>query len=97
MTSSDQGSAPSLLSKALIAAVRGYQLTLSPYLGSQCRFTPTCSHYMMDALRLHGSLRGTYLGMNRLLRCHPWCDGGWDPVPHAVAESAPTELSNSNR
>jgi hypothetical protein len=69
------------VAKALLLAVRGYQLTLSPFLGSQCRFLPTCSHYAMDAIRVHGAAKGMWLGTRRLARCHPWCDGGFDPVP----------------
>ncbi|MBL8519566.1 MAG: membrane protein insertion efficiency factor YidD [Betaproteobacteria bacterium] len=72
---------PLPLARALMTAIRGYQLVLSPYLGSQCRFLPTCSSYAMEAIRSHGSARGIWLGVRRLGRCHPWCAGGWDPVP----------------
>ena len=65
----------------LIALVRGYRLLLSPWLGSACRFTPTCSAYALQALQDHGALAGSYLTAARLARCHPWCDGGHDPVP----------------
>ncbi|MBI1731885.1 MAG: membrane protein insertion efficiency factor YidD [Gammaproteobacteria bacterium] len=65
----------------LIGLVRLYQCTLGPCLGGQCRFHPTCSNYMLDALQRHGVLRGTVLGLRRLLRCHPFCAGGADPVP----------------
>ena len=61
--------------------VRGYQLLLSPWVGGQCRFTPTCSQYTIDALRLHGAARGSYLGAMRIVRCQPWCEGGHDPAP----------------
>lgn len=67
----------------LIALVRVYQLFLSPWLGNQCRFSPTCSHYAIEALRTHGALRGGWLGLKRIGRCHPWCAGGHDPVPPA--------------
>lgn len=67
--------------RALILLVRGYRLILSPWLGSSCRFEPTCSAYALDALQRHGAAAGTYLGAARVLRCHPWCDGGFDPVP----------------
>lgn len=67
----------------LIALVRVYQLFLSPWLGNQCRFSPTCSHYAIEALRTHGALRGGWLGLKRIGRCHPWCVGGHDPVPPA--------------
>lgn len=65
----------------LIAVVRGYRLLLSPFLGNHCRFHPTCSQYALDALHLHGALRGSWLALCRLLRCHPFCPGGIDPVP----------------
>ena len=67
--------------RLLIALVRGYQLLLSPALGAQCRFVPTCSGYALAALETHGAAAGSYLGALRLLRCHPWCAGGADPVP----------------
>lgn len=67
--------------RVLIALVRGYRLLLSPWIGSQCRFEPTCSAYALEALVLHGAGAGTYLTARRVLRCHPWCDGGLDPVP----------------
>jgi conserved hypothetical protein TIGR00278 len=65
----------------LVWLVRGYQLLLSPWMGGQCRFTPTCSQYTIDALRRHGAAQGSYLGMMRIVRCNPWCDGGHDPAP----------------
>ena len=61
--------------------VRGYRLLLKPWLGNACRFEPTCSAYTLEALQRHGAVRGSALGGWRLLRCHPWCDGGHDPVP----------------
>jgi putative membrane protein insertion efficiency factor len=64
----------------LITLVKGYRLLLSPSLGSGCRFEPTCSAYSLQALEQHGAVAGTYLTLGRLLRCHPWCDGGLDPV-----------------
>ena len=72
---------PSWPSAALIAPVRAYRYLLSPWLGSACRFTPTCSLYAIEALEQHGAAQGSYLAARRLLRCHPWCDGGFDPVP----------------
>ena len=62
----------------LLAGV--YQLTLSPLLGGQCRFTPTCSQYFIEAVRRHGAIRGSAMGLWRLLRCHPLSRGGYDPV-----------------
>jgi len=65
----------------LMAAVRGYRLLLSPWLGSSCRFEPTCSAYSLRALELHGAAAGSYLTLRRLARCNPLCAGGHDPVP----------------
>jgi putative membrane protein insertion efficiency factor len=65
----------------LISLVKGYRLLLSPWLGSSCRFEPTCSAYSLQALQAHGAAAGSYLTMARIARCHPWCQGGHDPVP----------------
>lgn len=65
----------------LIFPIRLYQWTLSPILGRQCKYHPTCSHYTVEALRTHGPLRGVWLGMKRIARCHPFAKGGFDPVP----------------
>ncbi len=70
-----------MISRLLIGLVRAYRLLLSPWLGSGCRFEPTCSVYAIEALRQHGAAAGSYLTVARLLRCHPWCAGGHDPVP----------------
>ena len=67
--------------RVLILLVRAYRLLLSPWLGSSCRFEPTCSAYALEALQRHGAAAGSYLTAARLLRCHPWCAGGHDPVP----------------
>ena len=67
----------------LIRIVRLYQLTLSPLLGNNCRFYPSCSHYAVEAIETHGSGRGSILALQRILRCHPWHEGGIDPVPPA--------------
>jgi putative membrane protein insertion efficiency factor len=72
----------SLPQRGLILLVRGYRLLLSPWLGSSCRFEPTCSAYALEALQRHGAAAGTYMTGARLLRCHPWCAGGFDAVPH---------------
>lgn len=63
----------------LILAARCYQWTISPLLGRCCRFEPTCSVYFIEAVKKHGALRGTFLGVRRVLRCHPWSPGGFDP------------------
>ena len=65
----------------LIRLVQAYRLLLSPWLGSACRFEPTCSIYALQALETHGAGLGSYLTLRRLARCHPWCAGGVDPVP----------------
>ena len=75
---SDPGSA---IQRALIGMVKFYRLMLSPWLGSGCRFEPTCSAYALTALETHGASTGACLSARRLLRCHPWCAGGCDPVP----------------
>ncbi|HEY6511614.1 MAG TPA: membrane protein insertion efficiency factor YidD [Burkholderiaceae bacterium] len=67
--------------RSLIGAVLAYRFALKPWLGNACRFEPTCSAYTLEALRRHGAMAGTALGSARLLRCHPWCEGGHDPVP----------------
>jgi putative membrane protein insertion efficiency factor len=67
--------------RVLLWIIRGYQFALSPLLGNQCRFAPTCSQYAREAIERHGALRGSWLGLWRLLRCQPWCAGGVDPVP----------------
>jgi putative membrane protein insertion efficiency factor len=70
--------------RLLIALVRAYRLLLSPWLGSSCRFEPTCSAYALQALQGHGATAGTYLTLRRLARCQPFCAGGHDPVPDAA-------------
>lgn len=79
MTRVDPG--PGLPARLGMALVRGYQLTLSHWLGGRCRFDPSCSVYAVEAFRRHGALRGGWLTLRRLLRCHPWGGCGHDPVP----------------
>jgi len=67
----------------LIFLVNAYRLFLSPWLGSACRFEPSCSVFALQALRRHGATDGSYLTLRRLVRCQPWCAGGHDPVPAA--------------
>jgi putative membrane protein insertion efficiency factor len=67
--------------RILVAPIRAYQRIVSPLLGDRCRFYPSCSQYMVDAITKHGASRGAYLGIRRLLRCHPWNPGGFDEVP----------------
>jgi putative membrane protein insertion efficiency factor len=65
----------------LIQVVRLYRLAISPWLGANCRFDPTCSTYAIEALQVHGILKGTWLAVKRIGRCHPWGGSGYDPVP----------------
>jgi putative membrane protein insertion efficiency factor len=67
----------------LIRAIDVYRWLLSPWLGSNCRFYPSCSSYAREALSLHGACRGLWLACRRVCRCHPWHPGGYDPVPKA--------------
>ena len=69
------------MKRLLVGLIRAYQYALSPLRGPSCRFSPTCSDYACEALRRHGVFRGLWLGLRRLLRCHPWHPGGYDPVP----------------
>ncbi|MDB5932121.1 MAG: hypothetical protein JWR60_3828 [Polaromonas sp.] len=66
---------------ALMGLVKAYRLLISPALGSNCRFEPSCSAYSLQALEQHGAAMGSYLTLRRLVRCQPWCEGGHDPVP----------------
>ena len=70
-----------ILSAVLIFFVRGYQVLISPWLGSNCRHQPTCSAYMIEALREWGPVRGGWMGVKRIATCHPWGSSGYDPVP----------------
>lgn len=70
-----------IVARLLVGVVKAYQLILSPMLGQQCRFYPTCSQYAIEAIRKHGAFIGTYFTVRRLLRCHPWHAGGHDPIP----------------
>jgi uncharacterized protein len=83
--------APGRPTRALLALVRGYQWFVSPALvwamGPRCRFFPSCSCYAADALRMHGALHGSWLAARRVLRCHPFHPGGFDPVPPARSQS----------
>ncbi len=72
---------PGLAGRALIGIIRGYQLVLSPLLGPRCRHLPTCSEYTAEAIARHGVLRGGWLAVRRVVRCHPWGTSGYDPVP----------------
>lgn len=69
-----------MLRHLMIALIQGYRLLVSPFLGPCCRFVPSCSQYALDAVELHGPLKGAYLALRRILRCHPFHPGGYDPV-----------------
>jgi uncharacterized protein len=75
-------------SSLLLAMLRAYKYAISPTLLPACRYVPTCSEYAADAVERHGVLRGTLMGLWRLLRCHPFARGGFDPVPHSANSSA---------
>jgi putative membrane protein insertion efficiency factor len=77
-----------LLVTALVGVLRLYQRLISPLLGPRCRFAPSCSQYAVQALQSHGALRGSWLAVRRVGRCHPWNPGGHDPVPPPTARSA---------
>lgn len=70
-----------IISKVLIFFIRIYQYTLSPLLGVNCRYMPSCSTYAVEALKIHGPFKGTFLATKRILSCHPWGGSGYDPVP----------------
>ena len=71
----------------LLILIRGYQLIISPLLGSNCRFMPTCSEYAMESLRSHGIIKGIYLTVKRIGKCHPWGGHGYDPIPTKKVEN----------
>ncbi|MGD9887918.1 MAG: membrane protein insertion efficiency factor YidD [Halothiobacillaceae bacterium] len=76
--------------RVLIGMIRAYQLVLSPLMGRQCRFEPTCSCYAVEAIKRHGSVRGGWMGVKRICRCHPFSPGGYDPVPELDTPDIPT-------
>ncbi len=71
----------------LITVIKGYRYLLSPFLGNNCRFHPSCSEYAETAIRRFGPLRGSWLGLRRIARCHPWHEGGIDPVPEKTEKA----------
>lgn len=84
-----------MLAKTAIKLITVYQYTLSLLIGNQCRFFPSCSRYTQEAIELHGVTKGCFLGGKRILRCHPWHEGGFDPVPgsyiHSDGETSTTQ------
>ena len=70
-----------IFSAPFIMLIRTYQLVISPWLGPKCRFTPTCSEYSLQAFKKYGPIKGFWLSFNRIRKCHPWGDSGYDPLP----------------
>lgn len=82
------------LSLPFIVLIKLYQFTLSPFVGRQCRFHPTCSWYALEAYRVHGPIRGTMLTARRILKCHPFHRGGYDPVPEEQSGKSAEQQSS---
>ena len=76
-----ESAAPGIVARVAMACIRFYQRRISPLLGAHCIYTPTCSEYALQAIRKYGFLRGGLMGIKRILRCHPFHEGGYDPVP----------------
>ena len=93
------GQKRTIMSWPLIFAIHFYRAVLSPFLGGNCKFFPSCSHYAEQAIAVHGSRRGTWLALKRLLRCRPFVRGGFDPVPdrHEFDFHAPLHGQESSR
>ncbi|MGX9985886.1 membrane protein insertion efficiency factor YidD [Chryseobacterium sp. POL2] len=70
-----------ILTFPLVVLIKFYQLAISPWLGKNCRYEPTCSHYTVEALQVHGLFKGSWLAIKRIMSCHPWGGEGYDPVP----------------
>jgi uncharacterized protein len=87
-----EGGRPGAAARLVLGAVRGYQVLLSPLFAGSCRYTPSCSQYMAEAVRRHGAARGGWLGLRRLSRCRPFGGSGFDPVP----EPAPPKRHGSS-
>lgn len=76
------------MQRVLIFFVKGYRLLISPFLGNNCRYYPTCSEYAVTAIDRHGAIKGSWLAVKRIGRCHPWHSGGIDPVPEQLDKQA---------
>jgi putative membrane protein insertion efficiency factor len=81
--------------RLLIWLLQGYRFAISPLYGQVCRYHPSCSAYALEAVTVHGSLRGTWLAVRRVGRCHPWAAGGHDPVPPAVTSREPRQPAHT--
>ena len=86
-----------ILSRFLIGLVYIYQYVISPVIGPRCRFHPTCSSYMIEAIQVHGPIKGTWMGIKRLSRCHPYNDGGYDPVPPGEEKCASHQCKHQHK
>ncbi|MGZ8294689.1 MAG: membrane protein insertion efficiency factor YidD [Telluria sp.] len=84
------------MSKLLVWLLRAYQFVVSPMLGPNCRYYPTCSNYAIESVRTHGAARGSLLAMRRICKCHPWNDGGVDLVPPKHAKNSPPAACGCN-
>ena len=76
-----------ILTYPFILLIRFYQVAISPYTPSSCRFTPTCSHYAIEAFQVHGLIQGLFLSVKRIAKCHPWGSSGYDPVPEKESDN----------
>jgi uncharacterized protein len=91
----DRRDNPGIAGATMRAAVRAYQLLVSPLLPPSCRFLPSCSDYAIEAIGRHGALRGSGLALRRLARCHPWGGSGYDPVPASRPAGKPAECRHA--
>lgn len=94
--STDQRKSPSPAARVLMGSVRAYQKVLSPALGGNCRYYPSCSEYGYDAIRLHGAGRGSWMAVKRIGRCQPFRDGGYDPVPEPGQHEHEHDMNNGS-
>lgn len=85
------------LKKIILLLIKFYQVCISPFLGKNCRFYPTCSAYTYEAIEIHGIIKGVYLGVKRILKCHPYNKGGYDPVPPKKTNKKITEEERKER
>jgi putative membrane protein insertion efficiency factor len=86
----------SIVARVMIVLIRGYQLTLSAFLGRQCRYLPTCSEYAREAVERYGAFGGAWLAVRRIGRCHPWGGSGYDPVPEKTSRQKKSHRDSLN-